>query len=77
MLEKPKTVRRKPTPPIQVAEVVGEPYTCVNTAEKEPQIAHPGEYVANPGTQNEYPIGAARLAELYEPISEPVVGTGG
>jgi len=58
--------RKKPVT-VPVAEVLGDSYTCNNPG-KESVVVHPGEFVVNPGTDDEYPITRKRLAELYEEI---------
>jgi hypothetical protein len=68
MLDTPKQYRKKPVVST-VAMVMGKPYHCTNPQSAE-VIASPGEYVVNPGSQDEYPITRERLAELYEPVEE-------
>lgn len=65
MLDTPKQFRKKPVA-VTVAMVMGQPYKCTNPQASD-VIASPGEYVVNPGSKDEYPITAERLAELYDP----------
>jgi hypothetical protein len=63
MLDTPKQFRKRPVL-VTVALVMGMPYRCNNPQNAE-VIASPGEYVVNPGSKDEYPITAERLANLY------------
>lgn len=65
MLDTAKQFRKKPVA-VTVAMVMGQSYKCTNP-QKRDVIASPGEYVVNPGSDDEYPITAERLAELYDP----------
>lgn len=66
MLAAAAKFRKKPVE-VFVALVVGEPHMCTNPQSAE-VIASPGEYVVNPGSQDEYPITSERLAALYEAV---------
>lgn len=66
MLDTPKRCTKKPVA-VEVALVMGKPYRCTNPQQRE-VIASPGEYVVNPGGDDEYPITSEKLAELYEPV---------
>lgn len=66
MLDTPKQFRKKPVT-VTVALVTGQPYKCTNPQSAE-VVASPGEYVVNPGSQDEYPITSERLDALYDPV---------
>lgn len=67
LLDAPAEYERRPTR-MRAAKVLKGTYTCRSANQVRP-VAVAGEYVVNPGSEDEYPITEEKLRELYRAVA--------